>query len=70
MDARGGGGGGGEDVSLDVQDALARMVLGWMAERAKASVPRGDMEAATSAFLSDVAASEYSRYFPWLEPTR
>lgn len=51
-----------------VQRSLDMMVIGWMAQKAKQSVKRTDDQAAESAFLSDVAESEYSEYFPWLEP--
>lgn len=51
-----------------LQEQLHMIAIRHMAASARESCPRGDIEAATSAFLSEVAVSEYAHYFPWLEP--
>lgn len=56
----------------EMQEALDRLVIGYMAAEAKHHAPRGDQEAAESAFCSEVAGGEarYRRWFPWLETGR
>jgi hypothetical protein len=53
---------------LAMKASLDRIVIGWMAHVARESVPHGDMEAAMSAFLSEIASSELADYFPELRP--
>lgn len=52
-----------------MNDLMDGMVIRWLAQTAKESVPRGDQAAAESAFCSEVCANEYAHYFPWLETT-
>lgn len=50
-----------------IQEALDSLVIKWIARVARDSCPRGDMEAVTSAFCSEVVCAEYAIYFPYLE---
>jgi len=53
-------------VGNQAQSAMDAMVIRWLAEKARESVPRGDREAAESAFCSEVCVGEYAHYFPFL----
>lgn len=57
----------GSKIPASLQQQLDIMVIKHLVQKARESVPRGDMEAAESAFLSEVAHGPYAYYFPWLE---
>jgi hypothetical protein len=55
------------DVTFD--EVMAGMDLGAVVREVDVSCPDGDGEAKVSAFLSEVAVSEYACYFAaWLAP--
>lgn len=60
----------GSKIPTDIQRQLDVMVIKHLAQTARKTVPRGDMAAAESAFLSEIAHSPYAYYFPWLEVER
>lgn len=57
----------GKNVNEEIQLQLDLLVIGNLADACKASVKRGDLDAAESAFCSSISASEYLHRFPFLE---